>query len=155
MIRFILGLLGAVAVFYRLALRMARYGMPELKVEVDNSGGTPVDMSTYVRTVNGVDIQKVVNEITSAGDTAERWDSINLTSAPEIVLAGPYDDTATTGPDAIFNSVGDTRTVKFTFGGSKTFEVEGIIRRYGVRMGGTDHDTYEVAFQPTGAITQA
>jgi hypothetical protein len=155
MIRFILGLFGALAVFYRLALRMAKYGFADLKIEVDNSGGSPIDMSTYITSINGFSIEAILEEITSAGDADERWAAVGVSRAAEIVFGGAFDDTVTTGPDAIFNALGDTREIKFTYGGSKTSTFEAIIRRYDRSPAMGELTKFEVALQPTGAIVEA
>ncbi len=155
MIRFILGLVGALAVFYRTALGMAKFGFGDLKIEVDNSGGSPTDMSTFIKTVNGFSIEALLEEITSAGDADERWAKVGVSRASEIVFGGDFDDEAATGPDAIFNSLGDTRTVKFTYGGTKTSEVEAIIKRYDRSPTKGELTNFEVALQPTGAVTEA
>lgn len=133
----------------------ARYGYPDLKIEVDNSSGTPVDLSTYILSVGGQSKEKVLEEITAAGDADERWASVGLNRHGEITFGGPYDDIVTTGPVAILNSVGDTRTVKFTYGGTKTFEVEAIIKSFSVGMSQGELDTFEVVMRPTGASTEA
>lgn len=132
----------------------ARYGFPDLKVEFDNGSDALQDMSTYVDTIGGQSKEKVLEEITAAGDADERWASVGLNRHGEITMGGKYDDTAATGPEVIFNSPGDTRTLKFTYGGTKTFEIECIIRTFSVGMSQGALTTYEVVLRPTGAATE-
>lgn len=134
----------------------ARYSYKDATFEFDNSGGTPVDMSNYITEgPSPAEVEAILEETTALGDTWEEHHDTGIRRAPEITLSGPYDDTATTGPDAIFNAVGATRTAKWTFGGSKTFEVETIIRRYRVNLKRGGLHMFEVTLQPTGTVTQA
>ena len=144
----------AVAILHAQEDGFARYGFPDLKIEFDETGGALTDMSTYVDTIGGQSKEKVLEEITAAGDNDERWASVGLNRHGEITLGGKYDDTATTGPEVIFNSVGDTRSLKFTFGGTKTFLIETIIKSFSVGMSQGALDTYEVVLRPTGASTE-
>jgi hypothetical protein len=134
----------------------ARYGFPDLLVEFDNASAAPIDMSTYVDTIGGQSKEAVLEEITAAGDADERWAAVGLNRHGEITLGGKYDDTAATGPEVIFNAPGNTttRTLKFTYGGTKTFEIECIIKSFAVGMSQGELDTYEVVLRPTGAATE-
>lgn len=142
--------------FVEQAWAFARFGYPDLKIEFDEVGGSPTDMSTFVTSVGGQSKEAVLEEITAAGDTDERWAAVGLNRHGEITLGGPYDDTAVTGPEVIFNAPGNTttRTLKFTYGGTKTFEIECIIKSFAVGMVLGELDTYEVVLRPTGAATE-
>ena len=73
----------------------------------------------------------------------------------DIELTGFYDDTATTGPDAVFNAPGETRTLKITWGGTKTSSVETIIAGYQRQAAVKESTKYTVTLKPTGAVTEA
>ncbi len=133
----------------------ARFGFPDLKTEVDDSGGTPVDLSTFIDTIGGQSKEAVTEEITAAGDSDERWAAVGLNRHGEITLGGKYDDTASVGPEVVLNSVGDTRTLKFTYGGTKTFEVECILKSFEVVMSVGALHTFVSVLRPTGASTEA
>lgn len=135
---------------------MARYGSDDVTVNFDNSGGTPVDMSQYVQEINGVDIEAMLEEAHSFGDSWVEQAYTGLRRVGDITLGGFYDDTSTTGPDAIFNSPGGgPRTLQIVYGSTKSTSVETIIKSYRRTLSrGTLHK-YEVVLTPTGAVTEA
>jgi len=135
---------------------MPRYGFPDLKVEFDNAAAALVDMSAYVWTINGMSKEAILQEVTAAGDDDAAWAKVGLNKVDPITITGPYDDTASTGPDVIFNAIGNavTRTLKLTYGSTKTTSVECIIRKYERKPSRGELHTYSVELQPTGAVTE-
>ena len=133
---------------------MVRYGFPDLRIDVDDSGDTPQDMSQYITEDSIAEIEAILQEVTAAGDADEAHAKVGLSRMAEITFGGPYDDTASTGPDAVFKGIGDTRTVKFTWGGSKTTQVEAIIKRYRRTARKGQLTGFEAVLQPTGAVTE-
>ena len=134
---------------------MAKYGSDDLKVEVDNSGGTLVDVTAHVTEINGYSVQAVLEESTPFGVAWEESIFSGVKLVDDVELTGFYDDTATTGPDAIFNDLGATRTLKLTWGGSKTSSVEAIIAQYDRNPAVKESTKYTVTLKPTGAVTEA
>jgi len=134
---------------------MARYGSKDLKIEIDNAGGTPVDLSNYITSIGGVTVEAILEEGTAFGDTwVEQLFTGNKQSAA-ITVGGFYDDTSSTGPDAVLNSLGDTRTLAVTFGSTKKYSVEAIITSY-VRTPAVKTLTkFAATLTPTGAVTEA
>ena len=138
---------------------MAKYGSNSLVVDFDNSGGTPVDMSQHVLEINAVRVEAILEESHSFGDSWFESLATGLRRMQDVELSGFYDDTATTGPDAIFNAVFNspadtTRTLKFTWGGTKTTEVETLIMFYERRAAVATLHRYTVGLRPTGAVTE-
>jgi hypothetical protein len=136
---------------------VAKYGPDDLVIEFDNSGGTLQNMSQYIREINGVEIEAILTDSHAFGDTWHEALAVGVSKVGDITLKGFYDDTASTGPDVIFNAVGNTttRTLKVTWGNTKTTSVETIIKKYS-RMPKLDDLTgFEVILQPTGAVTEA
>lgn len=135
---------------------MTKYGFGDLKVEFDNASDSLQDMSAYILTINGFSIEAILQEITAAGDNDEAWAAVGVNRVSPIVLGGHYDDTATTGPDVIFNAIGNTttRTLKFTWGGSKDSSVETIIKRYDRGPTRGEFTSFEVELQPTGSVSE-
>ena len=78
-----------------------------------------------------------------------------------VELGGVSDDTASTSPDALFaNRVPEgpsvtTRTLKFTWGGSKTTEVETVLVGYRRSVDKQGLTNWSARLQPTGAVTEA
>lgn len=134
---------------------MAKYGSDDLKVEFDNSGGTLVDMSAHVIEINGFSKQAVLEESTPFGADWEASLFSGVKLVDDVELTGFYDDTAATGPDAIFNSLGDTRTLKLTWGSTKSSSVEAIIAQYDRNPAVKESTKYTVTLKPTGAVTEA
>ena len=141
---------------------MSKYGSNSIIVAVDNSSGTPVTMTNYITTINAVSVEAVLNETTAFGDAWAEQLSTGMRRAEPIVLGGLYDDTSTTGPDAIFNDVasgpsdtGSTRTITITWGGSKTTSCEAIITNYTRTATRGELTAYEVTLTPTGTVTEA
>ena len=73
---------------------MATFGFPDLKIELDTTeGGSLGDMSAYVTEISGWSKESLTEEITAAGDSADRWAKVGTVKKGEIVLTGPYDNT--------------------------------------------------------------
>ena len=102
-----------------------------------------------------MDIETLIEESHAFGATWVENLYSGIRKGNPFTLSGFYDDTASTGPDVIFNALGDTRTVTITWGGSKTTEFECIITRYKRVPGRNKSTRYEVEFTPTGAVTEA
>lgn len=134
---------------------MAKYGSNSVTVEVDNSSGSLVDLTEYINSINGMDIEAITEDTTVFGDTWQENTYVGVKKANSIQIKGFYDDTATTGPDAVLNALGDTRTFQLTYGNSKSSSVEAIITKY-VRIPTVSKLTeFECDLTPTGAVTEA
>ena len=134
---------------------MAQYGYPDLKIEVDDSGSQARDVSLFVTSINGVNIEEILQEITAAGDAQERWIAITFQRMEPLVLGGPHDDAALSLFAITRDALGDTRTVKVTIGGSVTIEAEMIIQTNNIGFTLKAKHEYSVTLQPTGTITVA
>src|SRR4051812_9968997 len=107
---------------------MAKFGSADVRIDFDNSGGTPVNMSDYILEASEVSVEGLFEESQAFGDAWKENLPVGVKMLPEITLSFFYDDTVTAGPDAIFNAVAATvaaatRTLKFTWG-TKTTAVE-------------------------------
>ena len=95
------------------------------KFLVDDTGATQRDLSAYITEVRGLPGPRTLNEVTALGDSGVRF--IPGLEDVSITLSGLFDDTATSGPDAV---LGPLRThasvVDFEYGpeGSGTGEVK-------------------------------
>ncbi len=135
---------------------MTRYGYPDLKIEFDNSSDALQDMSQYVMdTPPSFDREAILEEITAAGDADEAHAKVGLNKVNTLDLGGAFDDQASTGPDVIFNAIGDTRTLKITWGGTKMSSVECVIKNYVRNAARGELTKFVVTLQPTGAVTEA
>ena len=113
-------------------------------------------MSQYVQEIGGIEIEALTEDSGGFGDSWEEVLATGLKKVGGLTIKGIYDDTATTGPNVIWNAAGNTtsRTLKVTWGGSKTTSVETIITKY-VRAPQRGALTkFEVTLAATGAVTE-
>ena len=141
---------------------MAYYGSNSIVVAVDNSSGTPVTMTNYVTSIGNIGVEALLQESTAFGDAWVEQLSTGMRRMEPIVLGGLFENTATTGPDAVFNDIasgpadtGSTRTGTSPWGGSNTTSVEAILTAYSRTPTRGELTAYEVTLTPTGAVTEA
>lgn len=138
---------------------MANYGPDDVSLSFDNAGGTPVVMTDYILTINGIEIEAAMEETTTFGLAWKTSKATGIRMVGDITITGNYDDTATTGPDVIFNAVVSgpsvaSRTLLLGYGSTKTSSVETWIKKYSRKVGKI-LTKYEVVLEPTGAVTEA
>lgn len=136
---------------------MTRFGFADLTIELDTTeGGALGDISAYVTTINGWTRDRILQEITAAGDANDRWADVGVLMKEEVVLTGPYDDTAGGLVAITKGAEGETRTLQLTFDGATAADVETvecIIKRCRRTPSRGALHGYEVTLRPTGAIT--
>jgi hypothetical protein len=138
---------------------MALFGYPDLKIELDvSSGGALGNISAYVTEISGWSKERITQEITAAGDSDDRWADVGITKKGEIVLTGPYDNTADKLVDItkVSTDLGETRTLQMTFDGSTAADVEtveAIIIKVERNPTRDALHNYSVTLRPTGAVT--
>lgn len=136
---------------------MAKFAYPDLKIELDNATPALQDISAYVTAINGWTKERIVEEITGAGDANDRHADIGFLQKNEVELTGPYDNTADGLLDIVKNwTDGSERTLQLTFDGATAADVETVecllvrVQRNPTRGGFTQ---VVVTLRPTGAIT--
>lgn len=77
---------------------MAKFNSRVSHFATTDSGGLR-DLTQYISEVSGLPGARDLNEVTALGDTGEK--NIAGLSHAVISLSGHYDDTATTGPEAV------------------------------------------------------
>lgn len=131
---------------------MAKYSSKDLVITY---GGT--DMSQHVRSINGVEIEAILEEAHSFGDTWFESLATGLKRMNPIELGGFYDDTAVSGPDVKFGptALGTSATLQITWGGTKSTSVTAFVEKYtrGATLGGMTQ--YTVVLRPSGTVTEA
>ena len=135
---------------------MGLEAFPDLKIEIDDAvAGSLVDISAYVTEIGSYTVEKIVEEITAAGDDSDRWASTGIEQKSEITLKGPYDDQANSLVLLTKNKEGEVRTLKLTFDNSAadTRQVECIIRTTDRAPTRGAFHGYTVTLRPTGAVT--
>lgn len=131
---------------------MAKYGSPDLKIEVANAGGTLVDLSAYIDDDIKLDIEGMMEELLAYSASWPTQVSTGVKKASDITLGGMFDDTATSGPHVILNAIGSTRSVKITWGGSNTSTFEAVIKTYSLKSSKGSMTRFEAVLTPTGAV---
>lgn len=139
---------------------MANYGSNSLTIKVDLAdAGSLVNISNFVRTFNGLEVERLLTESTAFGDAWAESQQTGLRRANDITLGGYYDDTAAaSGPEglniaAVTHAV--TRTLEITWGGSKTSTVEVWIQKYTRKASVGNLTEWEAVLRPSGAVTEA
>lgn len=115
---------------------MSKYGSGSVTVTMDDSGGTPRTITPYVKTINGLKIETITQDVNPFGGTAEKPNSVGVYKSQTIQITGEFDDTATVGPHVVFGTISSTvaassRTLAVGTGGG-TFTVECIVTGYEV-----------------------
>lgn len=134
---------------------MAKYGSDDLTVEIDDSGSTARDLSDYIDTLDGFNVEALIQESHAFGDSWVEQLYSGVKAGRPFTVGGFYDDTASTGPDAVLNAVGDQRTVTLTWGGSKTSSFEAVIQNYRRIPARGESTRFEATLVPTGTVTEA
>lgn len=138
---------------------MAKYGSKDLVIKVDNSAGTLVDLTQYIDTINEVNVGARLQDATTFGDQWVEQIFTGLREAQPVTIEGFYDDTATSGPDAVLYgggaALGQVRTLEITWGGTKTTTVETVITNYVRRATRGELTRFTCTLTPTGAVTEA
>jgi hypothetical protein len=91
---------------------MAFFDSEKSVFRLDDTGGNLRDISTYLQEMSGLPGSRKLNEVTALGDGGTKWHP-SLEDV-QISLSGTYDDTATTGPDAILGPL-RTHTAELDF----------------------------------------
>ena len=127
-------------------------------VRIDASaGGTLVSITAYVKTIDGFGRAYLDLDDTHFDDAVERVIP-GIERSQEIVLRGAFEDTATTGPDAILNTaVGTLLTFEFnprgTASGARKFTSEVLVTDYRIMGEVKGQVSYEVRLKGDGAVT--
>lgn len=141
----------------RAVAHAALFGFPSLKVELDVSeGGALGDQSAYVQSINGWTVEAILEEITAASDTADRWAAVGITKKSPVVIESMYDNTASKMVAITKANIGETRTLQLTFDGATAADViavETIIQKIERLPARNQFTRYRVTLQPTGAIS--
>ena len=122
-----------------------------------SAGGTLNAITAYVKEIDGFGREYDGLDDTHFDDTAERVIP-GIEKAQEFTIRGAFEDTATTGPDAIMNTaVGTLLTFEFnprgTASGARKFTSEVMILSYKVGGESKAQVHYEARMRQDGAVT--
>lgn len=139
---------------------MANYGQPDFKISIGSASGTTAlsDISQYVMTINGVDIEAITQQSDAFGDSWVEHLYVGVKKMNDIVIGGFYDDAAATGPHALMGQTscyGADRLFELNFGASDVCNGRCIIAKYSRMPSRGQLTGYQVTLRPTGAIGTA
>jgi hypothetical protein len=139
---------------------VSKYGSNQIVVKIDASdGGSLTDITEYITRIGDLECDKGTVTSTPFGTDAAEYLQGVVKNYPSFILGGFYDDTASTGPDAILNigkvTHSQTRTFEITTGGTNKISGECWLHNYKLTFAVNEYHNFEVAVQPTGVITQS
>lgn len=137
---------------------MSMYGSTSVVIGYDDApGGTLRTITNYVREIGGVKIEATQASTEAFGDVWAEHTPTGNKKVPPISIKGYFDDTATSGPHAVFKDPDDsptdsTRSLSVNFGGA-TATGETRLVSYEVIGKNGNLTEYEAMVQVTGALT--
>jgi len=133
---------------------MAKASYTDLTISLDKAA-VAKDISQYVTSINGWSKERILEEITAAGDANDRWGAVGILQKSEVVLTGPYDTTA----DGLFDIAStwtddseQTLTLLFSAAGYSQ-SVECLLSKLEINPSKGAFHTVVVTLRPTGAIS--
>lgn len=126
--------------------------------KLDDSGGTLRTLSQYIDEVSGLPGGRDLAEVTAFGDAGTK--SIPGLQDVGFSISGHFDSTATTGPNAVINSLRTaTATASFEYGpeggttGKVKFSGECWLEEYEVESSVGDKVSFSAEFKVDGTVT--
>ena len=132
---------------------MARvHGKDLTSLNVDDSGGTPRDLLAH--TISLTFPQSAdLHDTTTMGDDWHEF-TAGLKGGGSVTHEGFYENTATTGPDAVYNGrIGVAGTLSFG-DGTVTYSMETVVENYELNPTVADMMKFRATHRITGAITR-
>jgi hypothetical protein len=115
------------------------------------------DISQYIQVISGIDLTVDTEEQTPFGVTTKTHASTGVKSYAQFTMDGFYDDTITTGPDALLGpaALGTTVNIAIGYGAAKATTLPCIVKGYRrlPRRGALTGAQYTLL--PTGPATEA
>jgi hypothetical protein len=126
--------------------------------KLDDSGGTLRTLTSYVDNVSGLPGGRELSAVTAFGDSGTK--SISGLQNVTFSVSGHFDSTATTGPNAVINSLRTaTATASFEYGpegsssGNIKFYGECWLTEYTVDASVSDKVSFSATFQVDGTVS--
>jgi len=145
---------------------MAKYSSPNLVFEmaVSDGGAMTTGFSQYITKFGEINVSRPLIESTPFGAAIAQYLVSIFKKYEPFTIEGYYDDTATSGPDAVLNigriTNSTTRQFSLTIGGSKTITANGTtggvwIVSYKRTFNVGEYHGYSCELQASGTITEA
>jgi len=129
------------------------------RIDYDNSGGTPTNLSAYINQIGGFDLTRQTLETTAFGDAVKNF-ILGLKGGQTITLSGDWDSTLHSHMVAVEAlTSGASQTLKYspagTASGNPYVSVETFLTNYSFTSSVGDKVTWSATLQATGAVTAA
>lgn len=132
---------------------MSKYSSVDFGIEITNSTGVSKDLSSYIDTVNELNIEALLQEGHAFGDAWVKQLFTGVKQGQDVTVEGFYDD-VTDGPHEILQGIGDTRTVIVKWGGGKKSTFDVVIKNYVRKPVRGELTRFSCTLTPTGEITE-
>jgi len=138
---------------------MAKFSSPDVIFKFDIAdGGSLTDITTYITKIGDINITRPLVESTPFGTSTAEWLVSIFKKYEPITIGGFFDDTASSGPDAVFN-IGRyvhavTRSYEITLG-TRKLSGEAWIVSYKRMFTSGEYTQWEAEIQSTGTVTEA
>ena len=141
---------------------MAKHGSNDVSFEIDTADAGALSTNfgtTYLTKIGDYVVNREAVEATPFGVVDEQYLIGVIKKREPLVIEGWYDDTASTGPDAILNigrvTHAVTRSTVLTFATGKTVTGEVWIEKYTRTMAIGEYHGFSATLRYTGTITEA
>ena len=137
---------------------MANFGQVDFRIFVSTASGsnaTVRDWSQYVDTINGVKINGIFQQSDAFGDSWVEHLYVGVKRMDPLMLEGFYEDTAASGPHAVFgqtSDIGAERNFELNFGASDVVNGDVLIQDYERAPRRNELTRFRVTLLPTGTI---
>jgi len=134
---------------------MAKSTPSDIVVSYDDSNGNLQDISQYVQTLGGIEIENLIEETHTFGDAMEESTPVGIGKWGQVEIGGLYDDAAG-GPNDLFNAAlptspnDPTRTLKVEWGNNHSTSVETILIKYTRQPDRSALTKFSATLQPVG-----
>jgi hypothetical protein len=142
-----------------------KHGSNEVDFQIDSADGGSLTTAgitgfiQYITKIGDVSVKREAVDATPFGTDQEAWIIGVIKRREPLVIEGFYDDTASTGPDAVLNigkiTHAATRSVVLTFATGKTVTGEVWIEEYTRTLEVGQYHGYKASLRFTGTITEA
>lgn len=134
---------------------MAKYGSSSAAVVIDDHGGTARTITGHVRTIGGLKISQITEENSPFGTNYQKNTPVGKQQMGPVTIEGDYDDTATTGPHAVFSTLetlpsDSTRTLDVSPDGTKHLSGEVYCTDYELVLTNGKITGYKATVQQAG-----
>ena len=138
---------------------MTAFNSKDSVFNIDDTGSTTRDISAFITNIDGIPGERELNEVTALGDGGRKY--IPGLENVVITLEGIYDDTTTTGPDAILGPLRTHTTAdiwdygpKGSTGGFPKYSGTCWVRRYEIISRVGDQVIWRAELQVDGQVTR-